>query len=119
MLIEMVRAALAARSPRGKRGRPARRQFSLRTLFIGIAVIAVCFAALVSPARRQQRLVRNLEDMGGYVHYDAPYYGWEHTETTWRTWVAKKFGPDFVYDINEIRLPPSPALLAQNPHALP
>ena len=80
---------------------PIRRwfQFSLRTLLISSAVVAICcwFGIKIRPAQRQKEAVEAIGARGGIVGYpDAA------TSRIRPEWLINLFGIDFLYSVERV-----------------
>jgi len=79
-------------------------QYSLRTLFVLVAIVGVIImATVVMPAVRQRRAVEKIEELGGNVHYDyelrpdGTYDPDEHA--TAPAWLRRAIGEDYFANV--------------------
>ncbi len=77
-------------------------QFSLRSLFIFVTLLAILLGLIVAPAERQRRAVRAIEKVGGYVEYEAD--GQRKALIHAPEWLQTIVGQDYFKAIIGVRL---------------
>lgn len=82
-------------------------QYSLRTLFVAMAVLGAWLAVEVNSARRQRHAVEQIKFWGGKVEYDALPPG--QAESALRSLRRRLFGNDAVAHVVSVTLRPSRA----------
>ena len=87
-------------------------QFSLRTLMIGVTLLAVLcgwFGMKVERARKRHEAVEAIRKLGGYVHYDYEMdpngFSLLLTPPPAPDWLIKLLGIDFFADVAMVDLP--------------
>lgn len=93
-------------------------QFSIRAMLLGIAIVALALGLYMRAVRRQQSIVRAIEEAGGYVVYDEgpgpdpfdssvnPFASdLEPSRKPWlERWISSNLGKDFIYDVVSVEL---------------
>jgi hypothetical protein len=89
-------------------------QFSLRTLMIGVTLVAIpCgwFGMKVERARKRHQAVETIRKLGGYVHYDyemdSSGFSLLLTPPPAPDWLINLLGIDFFADVAMVELPSS------------
>jgi hypothetical protein len=90
--------------------KPTRRwiQFSVRTLLVLIAAIAVLMGVKVNQARRQRDAVADIQALGGWVHYDYQIDATGRTKRNTKSWIPEwllvHLGIDLFHDVVEVNM---------------
>ncbi len=87
-------------------------RFSLRTMLLATAVLAVWLAVLQHRAHRQRDAVAAIRDFGGWVRYDfqVPSGEFSHkdfdaeAESPWPRSLLERIGVDFFHDVVQVNL---------------
>lgn len=80
-------------------------QFRLRTLSLGVLVIAICLGWYVSRARRQEELYQAIYRSNSFAYYDYQVVNneFDPTRESWAPqWLHQKLGTDFVHAVVKV-----------------
>jgi hypothetical protein len=85
-------------------------RFSLRSILIVVAIMAIFFAYLsvqIKRAKEQKAGVEAIQRLGGWVHYDFDYDGTQRIKNakSWvPDWILKRVGIDLFHNVVEINM---------------
>jgi hypothetical protein len=82
-------------------------RFSLRTLLLIVAAVAICLGIKLREARRQEAAVAAIRDLGGWSYYDYQIANDKLVPgaKSWvPEWLLAQIGKDFFHDVVEVNM---------------